>query len=154
MTQNESPHEGTFLCVPAGRPWRGGDITWCTSHSCHLSVGVNKVERVSRAALSAQQRHLSEPWEQGRHSEEGGREFGWRISVQMWMECGARGAQPGSSFVGSMAARNSVTWEGNHSDHITRRNGGEEGVGGLNAEEGDDRAAGQSEEDLGERWFR
>ena len=53
-----------------------------------------------------------------------------------------------------MAVRNSVTREGDHSGHTTRRNGGDEGVGGSTAEDGEDRAAGQTEEDPGERWFR
>ena len=53
-----------------------------------------------------------------------------------------------------MVARNFITREGNHSVHIIRRNGGEEGVGGLNTEDGKDRATGQGEEDPGEQWFR
>lgn len=74
--------------------------------------------------------------------------------MQMRMECGTMGAQPGPSSIGSMAVRNSVTQEGDHSGHTTRRNGGDEGVGGSNTEDGEDRVAGQSEEDPGERWFR
>ena len=92
VTQYESPHEGPFLCTPAGRPWRGGDTTWCTSHTRHLSVGVNTAGRASGAALIPQQRHFRECWEGGRHSAEGGGEFGWSVSVQMRRECGARRA--------------------------------------------------------------
>lgn len=127
VTQYESPHEGPLSCAPVGRPWRGGDTTWCTSHSRHLSVGVNTAGRASRAALNPQLRHLRERWERGRHSEEGGGEFGWSVSMQMRMECRARGAQPGLSSAGSMAA-NSITREGDHSGNTTRRNGGNEDV--------------------------
>ena len=70
------------------------------------------------------------------------------------MEQGARGVQPGPSSVGGMAARNSVTQEGDHSGHIIRRNGGEEGVGGSNTEEAEDRDASQGDKDPRERWFR
>lgn len=45
------------------------------------------------------------------------------------------GVQPGPSYVGSMAARNSVTWEGDHNGHIIRQNGGKEEVDGSNAED-------------------
>ena len=65
---------------------------WCTSHSHHLSVGVNTVRRANEASLSPQQRHLREHGEQGRDSEEGGGEFDWSVSVQMRMEHDARGA--------------------------------------------------------------
>ena len=53
-----------------------------------------------------------------------------------------------------MAARNFVTWEGDHSGHIIRRNGGEEGVDGSNAEKAKDRDVGQGDEDPKEHWFR
>ena len=53
-----------------------------------------------------------------------------------------------------MAARNSITREGDHSGHIIHRNEGEEGVGGSNIEEAEDRDVSQGDEDPGERWFR
>lgn len=92
VTQYESPQEGPLSCAPIGLLWSGGDTTWCTSHSHHLSVGVNTVGRASGAALSPQLRHLRKRWERGRHSEEGGDKFGWSVSVQTRMEPRARGA--------------------------------------------------------------
>lgn len=140
--------------MSVGCSWRGGDTTWCTSYFHHLSVGVNTAGRANGVALSPQLRHLRERWERGRHSEEGGGEFGWSVFVQMRIEHRARGAQPGLSSVGSMAARNSITQEGDHCIHTTLWNGGDEDVGGSNMTDSEDRVVGHSEEDPGKRWFK
>jgi hypothetical protein len=61
--------------------------------------------------------------------------------------------QPGPSSAGGMVVRNCVSWEGDHCGHIIFQIGGEEGVGGSNAEEVEDRHAGQGDKDPKEHWF-
>ena len=80
------PHEGHHRCMLDGQPWRGGDTTWCTSYSRHLSGGVITAGRANKDELSPTRGNLNTPWARSSSSREGGGGFGLSVSMQMWME--------------------------------------------------------------------
>jgi hypothetical protein len=81
VTAIDNPHEGLHWCVPAGHPWRGGDTTWCTSHSRHLSGGLMTVGRASGEDLSPPHKKLKAPRARISSYYEGGGRIGWCVNL-------------------------------------------------------------------------
>ena len=126
---------------------------WCTSYPHHLRGGVNRSERSSRDALRPTRGNLNMPWELGSSIREGGGGPRFVVYVQMWMEQSLRGVQPSPISAGGMALRKYLNREGNHSGHLSRRLGGNEGVGASEVVETDSRENGQEEANPREQWF-
>ena len=154
VTSMDSSHEGLHRCVPASRPWRGGDTTWCTSHSRHLSGGLMTAKWASREDLSPPHGKLKAPWVRITSYYEGGGKTSWCVNSQMKMECSTRGVHPGSSSVGGLALRDAAAPKGNTSVQALKRIGGDQGEGESNVVDAEERTSNQGEEDPGEHWFQ
>jgi hypothetical protein len=130
-THTRGPNGGCLLATCGGEETPRG----VPPSPITLGGGVNSIGRASRDSLSPTRGDLKTPWAWGNNIHEGGGGHGLIVCVQMQMERSLMGVQLSLDSVGGMASRNPFNPKGNHNDHLSRRIGVDQGVGGSEAAE-------------------